>query len=50
VQNKGKGGMKLNFEALKKQDGLQSFQDEFMAKIDEYSESWRKAALKEQRH
>jgi hypothetical protein len=43
----GKPMFKLNFESLNKQEG---FQDEFMGKLEEYSESWREAALKEQRH
>ena len=46
-------GLKLNLEAIKKAqetaDGF-GYHDEFMAKIDEYSESWREAAIKEKRH
>ena len=44
------GGMGLNLgnlEDLKKDQG--DFHDEFMARIDEYSESWREAARREKR-
>jgi hypothetical protein len=44
---------KLNIDKVNKQKEIEQsmcFQDEFMAKLDEYSESWREAALKEQRH
>lgn len=40
---------KLNFEGLKSNQA-EGFQDEFMGRLDEYSQSWREAALKEQRH
>ena len=33
----GLGGLGLNLDAIEKPD----YQDEFMAKIDEFSESWR---------
>lgn len=49
----GKPSFKLNLAIVNKQKEIDSnpcFQDEFMAKLDEYSESWREAALKEQRH
>lgn len=44
--------MKLNLGAIKQQseNEILGFQDEFMAKINEFSESWRQAALREQRH
>ena len=42
-------GLGLNLAALKQAKGVQDFQDEFMAKIDEYSESWREAAMREKR-
>ena len=37
----GAGGLGLNLAAVK--EGDQCFQDDFMAKYDEFSESWRKA-------
>lgn len=40
--------MKLNLESLK--NSKPDYHDEFMARLDEYSESWREAALREQRH
>ena len=40
--------MKLNLESLK--NNKPDYHDEFMARLDEYSESWREAALREQRH
>ena len=50
--NKPKLGFKLNLDVVKQQKKQEElcFQDEFMAKLDEYSESWREAAIKEQRH
>ena len=50
-QKKSKGApapMKLNLESLK--NNKPDYHDEFMARLDEYSESWREAALREQRH
>ena len=46
-------GFKLDLDMIKKaqdKNGSNGFHDEFMSKIDEYSLSWREAALKEQRH
>jgi hypothetical protein len=51
--NLGKQSFKLNLDVVKKQRDEEinhCFQTEFMSKLDEYSESWREAALKEQRH
>jgi hypothetical protein len=39
----------INLEALKQQDGIRDFQDDFMDKYDEFSESWREACRKMQR-
>lgn len=39
-------GLGLNLANLKQQRGIVDFQDEFMAKYDEYSESWREAMNK----
>ena len=49
--NKG-GGFALNLAGLKPDDGPQQeqdFQDEFLLRIDEFSESWRQALRKEKR-
>ena len=47
---KGGGmGLGLNLAGLKQQNGIQDFQDEFMSRIDEYSQSWRDAAMREKR-
>ncbi|CDW84718.1 UNKNOWN [Stylonychia lemnae] len=42
-------GLGLNLAGLKNQKGIQDFQDEFMSRIDEYSQSWRDAAMREKR-
>ncbi len=42
-------GLGLNLAALKQAKGVQDFQDEFMAKVDEYSQSWRDALKREKR-
>ena len=39
----------LNLGNLKQQEGINDFQDDFMAKLDEFSESWRQAAMREKR-
>jgi hypothetical protein len=43
------GGLGLNLAGLKQQKGIVDFQDEFMAKYDEYSESWRNAMDRQKR-
>ena len=45
----GVGGLGLNLSKIKQISGAKDFQDEFMAKFDEYSQSWRDAAMKEKR-
>jgi len=42
-------GLGLNLAALKQQKGVTDFQDEFVAKLDEYSQSWRDAYFREKR-
>lgn len=42
-------GLGLNLAALKQAKGVQDFQDEFMARADEYSQSWRDALKREKR-
>jgi flagellin-specific chaperone FliS len=39
----------LNLANLKKDKGIVDYHDEFMAKMDEFSESWREAMRKEKR-
>ena len=41
--------MGINLEGLKQNGGIQDFQDDFLAKYDEFSESWREACRKMQR-
>lgn len=43
------GALGLNLANLKKDKGIVDFHDEFMAKADEYSESWRDAMRREKR-
>lgn len=45
----GTGGLGLNLGALKQANGFVDFQDEFMSKLDECSQSWRDAAMRERR-
>lgn len=42
-------GFGINLEGLKSQAGIKDFQDDFMDKYDEFSESWREACKKMQR-
>lgn len=43
-------GLGLNLSQLKQQSGIKDFQDEFMGNINEFSKSWRDAALREKRY
>lgn len=43
------GALGLNLANLKKDRGIVDFHEEFMARADEYSESWRDAMRKEKR-